>query len=163
MTDALWRSLLRAAYRVMRVWWRLRRPDAHGAFVAVWLDGALLLVRNSYREGESVPCGHIRRGESPIEGAVRELREEVGLEAPPGELVAAGVHVVEFEDKRDHAHFFEWRAPAGAEPRVDAREVIHAEWVAAAGLRERPLLPHTRAYLESLPGGEEQPLRTPRP
>ena len=147
MIDALWRSLMRVAYRIMRVWWAIRRPTANGAFVAVWRDGQLLLVRNSYRPGQSVPCGRIHRRESPVEGAARELREEVGLVAPPDELIPAGVHPVEFEDKHDHAHFFEWQAPRDAEPRVDRREVVHAEWVAEAELHDRELLPHTRAYL----------------
>jgi ADP-ribose pyrophosphatase YjhB (NUDIX family) len=149
VTDALWRSLLRAAYRVMRLWWAIRRPEAHGAFVAAWQGERLLLVRNSYRSGESVPCGHIRRSESPREGAARELREEVGLVAALEELVPAGVHAVEFEGKYDHAHFFEWRAPTTAMPRIDEREVVHAEWVEEQRLAERPLLPHTRAYLDA--------------
>lgn len=147
--DALWRSSLRVAYRALRVWWAIRRPAAHGAFVAVWWEDRLLLVRNSYRPGESVPAGRIRRGEPPVEGAARELLEEVGIAAGPAELAGAGVHVVEFEDKTDHAHFFELRVDARVEPRIDRREVVHAEWVRESALPQRPLLPHTRAYLES--------------
>ena len=155
MSDALWRSFLRVAYWIMRVWWALSRPSARGAFVATWRGDCLLLIRNSYRGGESVPCGRIHRRESPRAGAARELREEVGLVAPLDELVPAGVHAVEFEDKHDQAHFFEWQAPADAEPQVDRREVIHAEWVPEALLATRPLLPHTRAYLAARPRGQK--------
>ena len=56
MTNALVRLVLRAAYRLARAWWFVRRPEAHGAFVAVWHADRLLLVRNSYRGGECVPC-----------------------------------------------------------------------------------------------------------
>ena len=115
--------------------------------MAAWRDDRLLLVRNSYRPGQSVPCGRIHWGESPRAGAARELREEVGLVAPLEDLVPTGVHSVEFESKHDHAHFFEWQVPAGAEPRVDRREVVEAEWVASGELLDRRLLPHTRAYL----------------
>jgi ADP-ribose pyrophosphatase YjhB (NUDIX family) len=145
----MWRIGLRGAYLLLRVWWGIRRPETHGAHLAVWCGDSLLLVRNSYRRGESVPAGRIHRGEAPALAASRELREEVGVVATPEALVAAGVHVVDFEGKRDHAHFFEWRAPEGTRPRPDRREVIRAEWVDEGALTERPLLPHTRAYLQS--------------
>lgn len=146
--DALWRSSLRVAYRTLRVWWAIRRPATDGAYVAVWREDRLLLVRNSYRPGESVPAGRIRRGEAPVVGAARELLEEVGIAVDPEELIAAGTYVVEFEDKTDHAHFFELRVAARTEARIDRREVVHAEWVSEAELQGRPLLPHTRVYLE---------------
>ncbi len=152
LANALWRIGLRVAYRVLRVWWWLRRPEAHGAFVAVWRGtepDELLVVRNSYRAGESVPAGAIHRGEHPVDAAARELREEVGLHTRAEDLVAAGVYVVDFEGKRDHAHFFEWQAPPGARPVADGREVVHTEWLTVVELGHRPLLPHTRAYLEA--------------
>lgn len=42
-------------------------------------DGALLLVRHSYRDRWGFPGGLLARGESPEDGAVREAREEVGI------------------------------------------------------------------------------------
>ena len=42
-------------------------------------DGALLLVRQSYRDGWGAPGGLLRRGEDPAAGACREAQEEVGL------------------------------------------------------------------------------------
>ncbi len=43
-------------------------------------DGALLLVRQSYRRGWTFPGGLLKRNEAPAEAAVRETREEVDLE-----------------------------------------------------------------------------------
>ncbi|HWC11724.1 MAG TPA: NUDIX hydrolase [Acidimicrobiales bacterium] len=43
-------------------------------------DGALLLVRQSYRRGWTLPGGLLKRNEAPALAAVRETREEVGLE-----------------------------------------------------------------------------------
>lgn len=43
-------------------------------------DGALLLVRHVYRRRWGVPGGLLERGEDPAEAAVREVREEVGLD-----------------------------------------------------------------------------------
>lgn len=43
-------------------------------------DGAILLIRQTYRNGWGLPGGLLQKGESPAEAAVREVREEVGLE-----------------------------------------------------------------------------------
>jgi 8-oxo-dGTP diphosphatase len=43
-------------------------------------DGALLLVRNSYRMGWGLPGGFLKRGEAPVDAVRREIREEVGVD-----------------------------------------------------------------------------------
>jgi ADP-ribose pyrophosphatase YjhB (NUDIX family) len=43
-------------------------------------DGAVLLVRHSYRERWGVPGGLLKRREDSAVGALREVREEVGLD-----------------------------------------------------------------------------------
>ncbi len=149
MTDALWRIALRAAYRVLRLWWAVRRPETHGAWVAVWRDESLLLIRSSYRRGECTPAGAISRRETPIAAAARELFEEVGIEAAPERLRPAGVHTQRFECRLDHAHFFELDAGPEVVVRIDRREVVHAEFVPRDELDGRPLLPHVRSYLAS--------------
>lgn len=55
-------------------------------------DGALLLVRHSYRNAWGFPGGLLNRGETPEAGAVREAKEEVGItirtEGEPAVVVA---------------------------------------------------------------------------
>ena len=87
MLDAAIRTAYRLGYPVFRLWWFVRRPRVRGAYVAVWHDGRLLLIRNSYKTGETVPCGGLRRGESPRAGARRELEEEVGIAVHEGETI----------------------------------------------------------------------------
>lgn len=43
-------------------------------------DGAVLLVRHSYRDRWGVPGGLLKRREDSTAGALREVREEVGLD-----------------------------------------------------------------------------------
>ena len=148
MLDAFARAGYRVAFCVLRLWWFVRRPHVQGAFVAVWYDGSLLLIRNSYRPGETLPCGQIERGETPRVGAQRELREEVGLEAPEGQLTPALEFTLEFEHKHDHAHIFEWHPRERPQVRVDQREVIWGEFVPESELATRPLAPHVVRYLE---------------
>lgn len=160
LPDALWRIGLRAAYRILRVAWWLRRPVMHGAYVAVWQDDRLLLVRNSYRRGETVPCGAIGRSESPRQAAARELAEEVGIAVPEAELHFACELEVDFESKRDHAHFFELRSSRELSVRIDDREVVWAGFVERSDLAGRPLVPHVRGYLERLAGASGAPAKS---
>ncbi len=42
-------------------------------------DGRIVLVRHSYMAGWHFPGGGLKRGETPEQGVIRELREEIGL------------------------------------------------------------------------------------
>ncbi len=69
---------------------RRQRRTSCGVVVT---DGALVLLgRFARRELWDVPKGVAEPGESFAEAAARELREETGLEAPPGALLDLGVH-----------------------------------------------------------------------
>ena len=148
MIDALVRAVYFAGYRVMRVWWFLLRPNVRGAYVAVWHDDHLLLIRNSYRKGETLPCGRIERGESARAAARRELREEVGIDVPEEALVPATDFELVVDFKHDHASVFELHPSQRPAVRVDAREVVWGEFVQAAELSGRPLVPQLSRYLE---------------
>ncbi len=59
-----------------------------GAEAAVFdADGQILLVRRSDDGRWCLPCGWIEPNETPAEAAVREAREETGLEVRPLQLV----------------------------------------------------------------------------
>ncbi len=60
-------------------------PASFGLLALLEQGGKVVLVRHSYRPGWHLPGGGARRGESPEETLLRELREEVGLirAAPP--------------------------------------------------------------------------------
>jgi 8-oxo-dGTP diphosphatase len=60
-------------------------------------DGSILLVRHSYRDRWGVPGGLLARGERVERAAVREVREEVGLDV---ELVGEPAVVVAAKQRR---------------------------------------------------------------
>ena len=147
--DPLWRLGLGAAYWGLRVVWFVLRPRHRGALVAVWHDDRVLLVRNSYRPWLSFPGGGLKRRESPVEAAARELREEVGIRAQPGELRFFGEVQTTFHFQHDRCAFFELELSALPTIRVDGREVVSGEFTSVEDALSRQLLPPVRTYLLS--------------
>lgn len=72
---------------------RLRRDLGHvtpnvGSDAAVFdEEGRVLLIERADEGTWSLPCGYVDPGESPAETAVRETREETGIEVRVTELV----------------------------------------------------------------------------
>lgn len=98
-------------------------------------DGALLLVRHSYRDRWGVPGGLLQRGEDAEVGARREVREEVGLTV---ELLGEPAVVVDAEPQRVDV-VFRARPVEGAdtEPSIEgSAEIVDARWFAPDELPE---------------------------
>ena len=129
LLNALYRWFYRAAYGVMRLFWFIFRPLTRGVNVALWHDGELLVVRNSYRPGYSLPGGYIRFRESARAAAVREVREELRLTVAEHELDAWGQIEVRQEYKRDRVMVFELHCAKPPVIRVDKREVVAARFI----------------------------------
>ena len=72
----------RLLWRAARLWWRVRRPRTLGAR-AIVLDpaGRVVLVRHTYVARWHLPGGGVAKGERVEAAAVREVREETGLDA----------------------------------------------------------------------------------
>jgi ADP-ribose pyrophosphatase YjhB (NUDIX family) len=68
----------------------------------------------------------VRRGEQPREAARRELREELGLEVGPDDLVLVREMVVDCDFRRDHVRIFEFRPHEEPVLRIDNREIVAA-------------------------------------
>jgi 8-oxo-dGTP pyrophosphatase MutT (NUDIX family) len=123
-------------------------------------DGALLLVRLSYRERWGVPGGLLKRNESPEEAARREVREEVGLDVV---LVGEPAVVVASEPRRVDVIFRarparEEDAPA-AEPQ--SPEIVEVGWFPADRLPE--LQHETSGALVALARSSRAPQAVPLP
>lgn len=145
--DYLIRATLWTAYRLLRVWWFIRRPQHDGAVIAVWFGERILMVRHSYRNRLSWPGGGIKPGEQPVDAARRELEEELGLLVPPESLVFQGDVMERWEKRYDHVRIFELRLAAEPELHLDGREVIAARFMAPADALGQPLVPFVAGYL----------------
>jgi 8-oxo-dGTP diphosphatase len=149
MTNRLWRLAYWVGFRLARAWWWLRRPYHRGALVAIWCDGRILGVRQSYRSNLSWPGGSINPREDPKDAARRELTEELGLTVPVDALVPVGVTVVDWDFRRDHVHIFELHLQAEPVFRIDEREIVAAKFFAPGiMMADKQLPPFIRSYLE---------------
>jgi 8-oxo-dGTP diphosphatase len=105
-------------------------------------DGRVLVVRHSYRRRWGFPGGLLKRGEEAVEGARREVLEEVGLEI---ELVGEPAVVVAPRPRRVDLVYRCRPAPGvdpdGARPR--SPEIVDASW----------LLPHELPELQDEAAG----------
>ena len=148
--NLLFRIGYRAAYRLLQAWWLVRRPYAYGAAVAIWHGSSLLMVRTSYRPELDLPGGGIGRGESPLAAAIRELREETGIEAKPAELVDLGEFRFVDNHRRITTFLFTWQPPAPVDAVADEREIVWAGFVPRAKLASANLAALPRLYLDAL-------------
>jgi 8-oxo-dGTP diphosphatase len=147
--DGLFRLGYRCAFQALRLYWNLAHPDTHGALVALWHGGRVLLVQNSYVAFRSLPGGRVERGESARQAAVRELREEVGIIIPPDALHPVVDVIHHWEGKRDHVEIFAIELPAPPAIAVDNREVIWAALMDPAAALSSNLFPPVRLAIEA--------------
>jgi ADP-ribose pyrophosphatase YjhB (NUDIX family) len=115
-------------YRLLRTYWRLRHPTTHGALVALWCGGEVLLVRHSYVPYYSAPGGYLRAGETALDAARRELAEELGMETVGDQLSLALDVTHAWEGKQDHVAIFCLELDQRPRIQLDYREVVEAFW-----------------------------------
>ncbi len=124
-------------------------------------DGAVLLVRHSYRDRWGVPGGLLQRGERARDGAMREVREEVGIDI---ELLGEPAVVIDAAPQRVDVVF---RArPLETDEVLDAvqprsPEIRAARWFPADSLPELQF--ETADALMTLARAARSPVDRPLP
>ena len=116
-----------------------RRPRLK-ARVAVELGGQLLLARHQ-RAGETafwcLPGGGVEPGEGADEAAIRELREETGLEGVCGRLIDWG----EFFEDEHHSIVFDFEVTlVGDDEPVAGDDAAEVRWVELPDVGELPMV-----------------------
>jgi ADP-ribose pyrophosphatase YjhB (NUDIX family) len=148
LVDLCYRQAYRVAYRMMRVYWGVRKPHTRGALVMVWNRGQLLLIRNSYVSYYSLPGGYLRRHETSRQAAIRELFEEIGVRTSEAELELVLSEINEWEGKKDGIEIFSLEVAERPEVHIDQREVIEAAWFPPERALELELFPPIRRAIE---------------
>jgi ADP-ribose pyrophosphatase YjhB (NUDIX family) len=90
---------------------------------AIDADGRILVVRPTYALEWMLPGGRVERGETPHEAAVREVREETGLDVVLDRLVLVDARV-----GRDTSFIFAGHVTGGElEPQLG--EIAEVGWI----------------------------------
>ena len=122
----------RLAYRILQVVWFVSRPHKRGVKCLVTCRDRVLLVRHTYgSRAWDVPGGAIKRGESPLSAAHREMEEELGLNGVDWAEIG---HVEgNVSHRRDIIHCFraEMCEPALT---IDRGELAVVDWFARSAL-----------------------------
>jgi 8-oxo-dGTP pyrophosphatase MutT (NUDIX family) len=72
-------AVRRFAFNLLMAGKAILSPVALGAHAMIFdREGKVLLARHSYRDDWSLPGGGVARAEPPMDGLMRELREELG-------------------------------------------------------------------------------------
>ncbi len=101
--------------------------EHHSAGAVIVVDGRVLVLRRSDRDEWVLPKGHLEPGERPEDAALREAREETGLDV----RLLAPLGSTEFKyrtGRRANHKVVDWFAaePVAGEIRLEA---LFAEWL----------------------------------
>ena len=89
-------------------------------------DGEILLVQRPRYQDWSLPKGKLDRGETPLQAALREVREETGFRAKPLQFAGA----VGYEVKGAPKVVLYWMMKPGKQGEIlDPKEVSELRWV----------------------------------
>jgi len=124
-----WKLRLEPVLRpLMQGHWRRTRGMTLGVQGLVLnSDGAVCLVRHTYRPGWHFPGGGVERGETLRQALDKEMREEAGV-AIDGAAELAGLYSNDAKFRGDHIALFvvrDW-TPCEPDPRDEIAEVIWA-------------------------------------
>ncbi len=124
--------------------------------LALDAGGRVLLVRHTYTAGWHLPGGGVDVGESVGAAAVRELREETGVE-PLGKPELFGLYLQRIVPGRDHIALYVVRSVRPGVAVSNDDEIAEVRWVSCDNL-PADATPGTRARIaEVLDGAPVSP------
>ena len=115
-------------YPLARLYWFLVRPKTRGVKCLVKYKDKFLLVKLNYAHRRwTIPGGGVSRNESYFDAAVREIKEETGLDAKELVLIGKYNHVIEYKKDRVEVYFAE---VLNDKLKIDLVEIKEANWFA---------------------------------
>lgn len=134
----------------------LRRDPIRAAGALLWrrsTAGPEVAVIHRLRYDDwTLPKGKLEEGESWLDAAVREVREETGFDAE----VLSFAGAIAYDTERGHKVVSFWHMAASGEPSsaLDGTEVDEVVWLTPEAARERLQYPLEQLLLDVLPTPE---------
>lgn len=111
---------------IQKLYWFIFRPKVLGVKCVIENNGKFLLVKINYGHHRwIIPGGGVDKGESSVEAAIRETKEEVGLDVK--DLVYIGSYESNKEYKQNTVEIFLCKSDT-LETKVDPIEIEEAKW-----------------------------------
>lgn len=120
--------------------------DCEAAAVIVIKDGNILCGSRRTSEGICGPGGHIEKGETPEDAALREAQEEFNI--VPLNILPLGVYKSSTGSYCDSAIYFTDQFTG--KPKADGGEMLNEQWLSIKELRGKILYPPFEASLDML-------------
>ena len=124
----IYRQLFRIGDWFFQAYCYVVQPTRRGAYVAVWWDRRILLIENSYRNALTLPSGGVSSHETPLDGARRELKEEVGIVVDTERIRFLSKFVLDHDNIHDEVFAFELIFNDQPDIQIDNREVTQARF-----------------------------------
>lgn len=119
--------LARLVIRLLHWYWRVFNLRTRGARFFVIKEGKVLLVRNRFGKKLIFPGGAVKKTETFLEGAARELREELKV-GVMGEIFLLGKYTSSYEGKKDIINIFVTHVSKDWEPKGKSIEISSWGW-----------------------------------
>ena len=143
----------RARVKFFHIYFVLKRPMTLGvrALVLNEAEGTVFLVRHTYVPGWHLPGGGVERGETLMQGLVKELREEGNIELT-GAPQLFGVYHNSRVSLRDHVAMYVVRRFSQTSFRLPDREIAECGFFPLNALPEATTQSTRRRIAEVLEG-----------
>jgi 8-oxo-dGTP pyrophosphatase MutT (NUDIX family) len=88
-------------------------------------ENNILLVKTTYGYDYGLPGGGIKKHESPVEAAIREVKEEVGIDIQEPQQLPSFITCEEYKEDTVYGFYTTVTSPYF---KLDALEIDSAEW-----------------------------------
>lgn len=146
--DYMYQWAFRIGFKPYKIIQALFVRESHGAFLGVWWNHKILIIKNSYVDFRTLPGGGISNGELPNTAAVRECFEEVGIHIDTTNITLDFVDELQWRNTQNTVWVFFVRIDQLPAIKIDHREVIEATFLSPSEALELPLFIPARRHIQ---------------
>jgi 8-oxo-dGTP pyrophosphatase MutT (NUDIX family) len=110
---------------VVYMFWYISKPNTRGTKVVIVNEDKILLIKNTYGYGWTLPGGGIKTSEEPEQAAIREVFEEVGITI--AEIIEVDIFTTNHQHKKDTIYAYCTKVQS-QEYSLDTFEIETACW-----------------------------------